>query len=146
MRVEPWVSAIGRFEADGAWVGFRPTADGYELVFGEADGSRRVAPASRPELLAAAIAYFEEALQDPPAELEATQHDLGTLLRWLHASEPDPPLAGLLLQALDGIDDGLAGDVLVARLSGALTASGIPDEQAADAVDLLVERYRALSA
>lgn len=145
MKVEPSVCAIGRFEADGAWVGFRPTADGYELVFGEADGSLLTATASRPELLAAAIAYFEEALEDSPTELEATQHDLGQLLRWLHASESDPRLAALLLQALDGIDDGLAGDVMVARLSGALTASGIPDEQA-DGVDLLAERYRALSA
>ena len=145
MTVEPPVRAIGRLEADGAWVGFRSTGAGYELVFGETDGSLRATPANRTELIAAAIAYFEEALQDPPAELEATQYDLGQLLRWLHTSEPDARMAGLLLQALDGIDDGLAGDVLVARLSGALAASGIPDEQA-DAVDLLAERYRALIA
>jgi len=143
MAVDPTVRAIGRFGADGVWVGFRPSGPGYELVFGETDGTQRATPASRSELLAVAIGYFEEGLQDPPPELEATQHDLGQLLRWLYRTESDARLGSLLLQALDGIDDGLAGDVLVGRLSSALIASGIADEQA-DAVDLLAERYRAL--
>ncbi len=139
---EPSVVAIGRLEAGGAWVGLRRSDAGYALVFGEPDGSRLTSVASRAELLAVAICYFEEAMEDAPPELEATQHDLALLLRWLLASERDSRLAALLLEALEGIDDGLAGDVMVRRLWQALDATGTPNEQAS--LDLLVDRYRSL--
>lgn len=137
--------AIGRLEPGGAWIGLRRTDAGYDLVFGRADGSPLSAPASAAELLAVAIGYFEESVDDAPPELEATHHDLALLLRAVHDREPQPARARLLLEAIEGIDDGLAGDVMVSRLSAAFDAFRTANEQA-DPIDLLADRYRALSA
>jgi len=103
-----------------------------------AEGSAR-----RAELMALAVAYYEEALDAPPPELEATQADLAELVRWLAAQEPEPRRHALFGEAIDAIDDGLAGDVVVARLNRVATTRGETDEQA-DPIDLLVSRYEAL--
>jgi hypothetical protein len=136
--------AIGRLQPGGAWIGLRRTDAGYDLVFGRADGSLLSAPASAADLLAVAIGYFEESVDDAPPELEATHHDLALLLRSLHDAESQPARARLLLEAIEGIDDGLAGDVMVSRLSAAYEACRTANEQA-DPIDLLADRYRALS-
>ena len=101
------------------------------------------------ELLAAVIAWFEESLTDPPPEIEATQEDLASAVRWLAttvdvASARGAELDRLLADALDAIDDGLAEDVVVRRLTvAATTMRGNVNEQV-DWVDLLVRRYRLL--
>ena len=86
-------------------------------------------------LLALAIAYFEEAFEDAPPEIEATHADLGELVRHVAAREGDGARKRLLGEAVDAIDDGLAGDAVANRLNAA--RSGTADEQA-DPVDLLV--------
>ncbi|HEX5397048.1 MAG TPA: hypothetical protein VFX74_08165 [Candidatus Limnocylindria bacterium] len=136
--------AIGRLLPGGPWIGLRRTDAGYDLVFGRADGSLLSAPASAADLLAVAIGYFEESVDDAPPELEATHHDLALLLRSLHDAESQPARARLLLEAIEGIDDGLAGDVMVSRLSAAYETCRTANEQA-DPIDLLADRYRALS-
>jgi hypothetical protein len=142
VAAEASVFAIGRLEPDGPWIGLRRSQPGYELVFGAGDGllTTRATPA---DLLAVAIGYFEESVDDAPPELEATHRDLASVLRFVHDEESDPRRAQLLLEALEGIDDGLAGDVMVSRLVRAYDACRTPNEQAAP-LDLLVERYRAL--
>jgi hypothetical protein len=108
--------AIGSLAPGGAWVGFRRTDEvGYELVLGQ-DGSLRVISAEPELLLAAAITYFEEALPDAPPDLEATQADLAALVRHLASRETDPGRLRLLAEAVDAIDDGLAGDAVASRL------------------------------
>jgi hypothetical protein len=127
--------AIGRVRAAGPWVGFQPSQGGYRFVAGTPDGVRgREADAD--VLLALAIGYFEEAFPDPPAEFEATQADLSGLVRHVAEQESDPARQRLLNEAVDAIDDGLAGDAVANRLNAA--RPGKPDEQA-DPVDLLVE-------
>jgi hypothetical protein len=127
-------SAIGRIRDAGPWIGFQPTSGGYRFVAGTPDGVRsREADADL--LLALAIAYFEEAFLDPPPEVEATHADLSSLVRHVAALESELTRRRLLNEAVDAIDDGLAGDAVANRLSA---ARGKPDEQA-DPVDLLVE-------
>jgi hypothetical protein len=133
--------AIGRIREDGPWVGFQPIPEGYRFVVGMPDGVRsREADADL--LLALAIAYFEEAFADPPPEVEATHADLSGLVRHVAALEDDPARRRLLNEAVDAIDDGLAGDAVANRLNAA--RPGKPDEQA-DPVDLLVELAEDLS-
>jgi hypothetical protein len=108
----------------------------------DAEGAARLT-----ELLTVAIAYYGEMLEGPPPSLEATQADLAELVRWLGTEDPDSSRRLRLSEALDAIDDGLAGDVVVARLSAALALAGFPEtDEQADALDLLVSRYEALSA
>lgn len=142
--------AVGLLTPDGAWAGFGRDEAGFHLAFGTADADPRRSSAEGSardaELLAVAVAYYEEALDAPPPEIEATQADLADLVRWLAARAEDPQRRSLLDQAVDAIDDGLAGDVIVARLSQAASGGpGEPNEQA-DPLDLLVSRYRALAA
>jgi hypothetical protein len=141
--------AIGLLTPGGAWVGFIRAGGGFRLAFSAADGaptsSRVEGSARRAELLAVALAYYEEALDAPPQELEATQADLAELVRWLTYREVDPRRHALLQEAVDAIDDGLAGDVVVARLTRAARTATETDEQA-DPVDLLVSRYEVLVA
>lgn len=138
------VFAIGRLRAGGAWVGLARAEEAYRLIFGT-DGLAEVsARASQADLLAVAIGYFEESVDDAPPELEATHHDIAELLRWLHA-HVEPAHGRLLLDVVEGIDDGVAGDVMVQRLSRAYDACRTANEQAAP-LDLLVERYSALTA
>jgi len=126
--------AIGRISPGGPWVGFQPADDGYRLLVGSGSGVRsRGADADL--LLALAIAYFEEAFEDAPPELEATHADLGELVRAVASLERNPARKRLLDEAVDAIDDGLAGDAVANRLSAA--RSPTTDEQA-DPVDLLV--------
>jgi hypothetical protein len=139
--------AIGRVDARGPWVGFVRDAAGFHLAVaqpGEAAAVSRAGGANRiGELLAAAIVYFEEALDPPPPELEATQADLAELLAWM-ATETNASRKQLVREALDAIDDGLAGDAVVARLSEARRGLGAQAVEQADAIDLLVQRVKDL--
>lgn len=140
--------AIGRLTPEGPWVGLARTPDGWRLACAAADGTA-VTSASEgadrtDELLSAAITYFEEVLAPPPPELEATQADLANMLRWLSASEPDRGRRALLDDAVDAVDDGLAGDAVVGRLAEARAPAGRIAAQAeneqADPVSLLAAR------
>lgn len=132
--------AVGRIGPGGPWVGFAPTLDdGYALVVGAPNGSRR-ADADADLLLALAIAYFEDALDAPPDELAATHADIGALVRHVAEPEADASRRRLLDEAVDAIDDGLAPDVVIARLTAALSA-----ETASDPVGRLLERARAVA-
>lgn len=124
--------AIGRLEADGPWIGFGYRAGLPRFVVGVADGMRDDA-GDRDLLLALAIAYFADAGSAAPPELEATQSDLSALVRQLIDSESDPAKRALLAEAIDAIDDGLAGDAVATKL-GAARAAG---EDAVDPVELL---------
>jgi hypothetical protein len=130
------VRAIGRIRAGGPWAGFVQRADGYHLVVGDGPSTRERA-ADRDLLLALAVSYFEEAFDDPPPELEASHADLSALVREVAASERDPRRSRLLGEAIDAIDDGLAGDAVANRLNAAREPAPHTDEQA-DPVDLLV--------
>lgn len=146
--------AVGILDALDAWVGFVREPDGYRLAFGalpHAGGAPVIAsPAEggqrRDELLAVAAAYFEEALDAPPPEVEATQADLAGLVGWVAAGEEDPVRRARMAEAMDAIDDGLAGDVVVSRLVAAGSGAELDTNEQVDAVDLLASRYRALTA
>ncbi len=135
------VLAVGRLTAGGAWVGLYRSADRWDLVFGDPDGSVPSDPlAARPDrqgLVAAAIAYFSEALADPPVAYEATQADLAELIRWLAETEPDAQAAARLREALDAVDDGLPGDTVASRLVA------VKENEQIDPIDLLVQLHRA---
>lgn len=137
--MEQAACAIGRLGADAPWVGFAPGLDdGYDIVIGPRDGSTLTLAADPTALLALAIAYFEDALDEPPEELAATHGDIGALVRHLAEHEPSPPVRRLLREAVDAIDDGLAADVVIGRLSSAFRAH--------DATSEPVELLRRLSA
>jgi hypothetical protein len=113
--------AVGRLGAGGPWVGFAPTLDdSYALVVGAVPGGPRQVPANAGDLLALALAYFEESLDAPPDDLAATHGDIGALVRHLAEHAPDDAQGRLLGEAVDAIDDGLAADATIARLSRAL--------------------------
>jgi hypothetical protein len=113
--------AVGRLGPDGPWVGFAPTLDDtYALVVGAVSGGPRQVAADADDLLALALAYFEESLDPPPDELAATHGDIGALVRNLAEHAPDEAHRRLLREAVDAIDDGLAADTTIARLSRAL--------------------------
>jgi hypothetical protein len=128
--------AIGRWQADGPWIGFQAGADAYRLCLG-VDDRLLTEEADAEALLAMAIAYFEEALAAPPPDLEATHADLSGLVRFVASHEPNDTRRAGLAEAIDAIDDGLAGDA-VARLLAACRV-GMTNEQI-DPVDLLVTR------
>jgi hypothetical protein len=131
--------AIGRVGQGGPWVGFVDQAGGYRLAVG-LPGRVLTTEAEPDLLLALAIAYFEDALDDPPPDIEATHADVGRMVRdvALHAA---PERRSLLEEAVDAIDDGLAEDAVINRLAAA--RAGTAKEQA-DPVDLLLERVRDL--
>jgi hypothetical protein len=128
--------AIGRWRPDGPWVGFQADPDGYRLCVGAGD-DLVCEEADADALLGLAITYFEEVLEGAPPDLEATHGDLSELVRFVAAREGDPARRALLAEAVDAIDDGLAGDAVAGRL--AACRAGTANEQA-DAVDLLVAR------
>ena len=133
--------AVGRLAAGGPWVGFAPTLDdGYALVVEGPSGSGR-SQADADLLLALAIAYFEDALDAPPDDLAATHADIASLVRHVAGAEVDASRRRLLEEAVDAIDDGLAADVVIARLSVVLSA-----DAAADPVAWLLERAGSLVA
>lgn len=127
------VRAIGRPETDGPWIGFGLRGDAYRLVVGTKGQVKDVA-AGTDLLLALAVAYFAEALDEAPPDFEATQSDLSALVRHLMSTEADNGRRGLLSEALDAIDDGLAGDAVAGRLA----AARYPGSEPADPVELLV--------
>jgi hypothetical protein len=113
--------AVGRLGPDGPWVGFAPTLDDtYALVVGALPGGPRQVEAEPGDLLALAVLYFEESLDAPPDELAATHGDIGALVRHLAEHAPDEAHRRLLAEAVDAVDDGLAADATIARLSRAL--------------------------
>jgi hypothetical protein len=126
---------IGRTGPDGPWVGFADEPDGYRLVVADHRGEHH-RPADAGILLALAIAYFEEALEDAPPDREATHADLSALVRHVAERETRPELRAMLAEAVDAIDDGLPGDAVAGRLG--MAWAGITDERA-DPVDLLVK-------
>ena len=72
--------AIGRLEPDGPWVGFVRGDAGYRLAVG-AGGAPLTGDADADLLLALAIVYFENVLEDPPPSIEATHADVSDLVR-----------------------------------------------------------------
>jgi hypothetical protein len=137
------LSIIGRPSPSGPWLGVARDADGaFVLAFVEPDLERwSSVPASRLDLMLAVLGYFSEPAESPPADLEATQADVAELSRWLADSEPDPERRQLLEEAVDAIDDGLAGEAVAGALMRAarpLTAGEIERE---DPLALLLERY-----
>lgn len=134
--------AIGRLEPGGPWIGFDHIGDRYRLIV---DSGARVqtAPADDDLLLALAIAHFAEAFGGAPPDLEATQADLSVLVRHLMQRAAGPRQRGLLAEALDAIDDGLAGDAVASRLS---EARGATNDRAdpVDPIELLLTRAQEL--
>ena len=126
--------AIGRLGADGPWIGFGYRAGVPHLVVGAADGMHDV-PADRDLVLALGIAHFAEAFDEAPPDFEATQSDLSALVRQLRGTETDAGRRALLGEAIDAIDDGLAGDAVAERLAAARS----PATASLDPVELLLE-------
>ena len=115
--------SVGRLGSDGPWIGFAPTVDdGYALVVGGASPTRVTAEPE--DLIALALAYFEELLPEPPEELAATLGDIAGIVR--HAADriSDPGRRRTYDEAVDAIDDGLAADVVVDRLARAFGDGG----------------------
>lgn len=126
------VCAVGRLEPDGPWIGFGFRGETCQIVLGIGKEVRD-ASADTDLLLALAIAHFAEAVDEAPPDIEATQSDLSALVRHLIGAEADPGRRALLAEALDAIDDGLAGDAVAGRLSAARS----PEYDGTDPVDLL---------
>jgi hypothetical protein len=135
------IRAIGRATADGPWIGFGYRAGVPHLVLGVSDGTRD-APADGDLLLALAIAYFTEAFDGAPPDVEATQSDLSALVRNLMGTETQAGRRALLAEALDAIDDGLAGDAVAEKLAAARSPASASD----DPVEQLLQEARQLSA
>ena len=137
--------AIGRLAGGAAWLGLEPNDDGWRVVFGDATRERSAAaPADeqRELVLAAAGVYFEDALDDPPLDREATHGDIAAIIGWLVQSERDADRRRRLREALDAVEDGLAVDEVIGRL----LAAGAQDvNEPADWVDRLEDAYRSLS-
>jgi hypothetical protein len=134
------VRAIGRLAPGGPWIGFGARAGAWRCVVGT-DAGTRDAPADVELLLALAIAHFAEAFGEAPPDIEATQSDLSLLVRHLIGTQPDAGRRALLTEALDAIDDGLAGDAVAARL----TAASSPGSDRADPVELVLAAARELT-
>ena len=117
-------------------------ADGREVADEGSAALRRRA------LLALAIAYFEEALDDaPPDAAEATHQDMAELVSWLASAALAPDERVAARQALDAVEDGLAGDAVTLLLIALFERSDerTPAPQAsADPVGFLAERASAL--
>jgi hypothetical protein len=118
---------VGRLGPDGPWLGFVPTIeDGYALVVAGPPSGSRQAPASPDDLVALALAYFEESLDEPPEELAATHGDIAAIIRHAADRAPDGASRTAFAAAVDAIDDGLAADVVIERLAKAFGAGGDP--------------------
>jgi hypothetical protein len=132
--------AVGRLTPQGPWIGFQPAASGYRFVVG-LNGALRSSEADVDLLLALAIAYFTEALEAAPPEMEATQADLSALITDLAQRETDARVRSLLGEALDAIDDGLAGDAVAGRRAAARRHGA----EAIDPIELLRTREMELA-
>ena len=118
--------AVGRLGPNGPWLGFVPTLDdGYALVVSDASGSRR-SEATAEDLVALALVYFEESLDEPPDEVAATHGDIGAIVRHAADRAGDGPARVAFGEAVDAIDDGLAADVVIERLATAFGTGGDP--------------------
>jgi hypothetical protein len=118
--------AVGRLRPGDPWLGFAPTLeDAYALVVGTESGPRKGA-ADADDLLSLAILYFEEALDEPPEDLAATHADIGSLVRHVAEAEGDPARRRVLDEAVDAIDDGLAADEVIRRLTRGLVGGEEP--------------------
>jgi hypothetical protein len=134
--------AIGRLQGGGPWIGFTRTGGSYRLAVGQEDDVR-TDEADDGLLLALAIVYFEDVLEDPPPSIEATHADLSDLVRSVAERAADAEGRRLLDEAVDSIDDGLAVDEVIGRLAAARARTA---KEQADPVDLLRERAATLSA
>ena len=133
--------AVGLLGPGGRWIGFAPTLDdGYALVIGSDDGSAARAAATPDELIAIAIAYFADELPEPPEALAATHGDIAALIRHVAAGEAEMERARLLEESVDAIDDGLAADVVVGRLSRCLSSDEEPEARLRRRAAELLER------
>lgn len=119
--------AIGRPAPGGPWIGFGLRGGEWRYLLG-ADEGVRDGPADADLLLAIAIAHFAEAFDEAPPDIEATQSDLSALVVHLIDEERDAGRRALLVEALDAIDDGLAGDAVAARLAAARSAGSDRDD------------------
>ena len=118
---------MGRLGPDGPWVGFAPTLDdGYALVVGDWRHGGPLRCRSRRPRLRWRCAYFEEALEAAPEDLAATHADIGSLVRHLAAAERRADVRRRLVEAVDAVDDGLAADVVVGRLTACLEGEEEP--------------------
>lgn len=135
------VRAVGRPLKGGPWVGFGHRAGSLRLVV-QAGSGFRDEPAGQDVVLALAIAYFTEALDAAPFDLEATQSDLSALVRQLMPGEADPEQRALFAEAIDAIDDGLAGDAVAEKLEAARSNRA----DTIDPVELLSRKVRELTA
>ena len=135
------VRAVGRIEANGPWIGFGYRAGASQFVVGSADWLRDE-PADQDLMLALAIAYFAGAVAEAPPDLEATQSDLSGLVRHLIGAEAEPARRALLGEAMDAIDDGLAGDAVAEKLEAARSDR----VDAADPVEVLSMKARQIAA
>lgn len=133
--------AVGRLDAGGPWVGFGFRGSAWRYVVGTNAGVRD-APADGDLLLAVAIAHFSGALDEAPPDIEATQSDLFALVQHLVDTQPDAGRRALLIQALDAIDDGLAGDAVAGRLAAARS----PGAGRVDPVEQVLAAARELTA
>jgi hypothetical protein len=137
--------AIGRLADGAAWLGLEPHDGGWRVVFGDVTRERSAeasADEQRELVLAAAGVYFEDALDDPPPDREATHEDIAAIIGWLVQSERDADRRRRLREALDAVEDGLAVDEVIGRL----LAAGAQDvNEPADWVDRLEDAYRSLS-
>ena len=119
--------AVGRLGPDEPWIGFAPALDdGYDLVMDVQGDELARARAADEDVLALAVAYFEEALGEPPEELAAMHADIGSLVRHVAERVRDAEPKRLLREAVDAIDDGLAADVVVGRLRRCLAGDEEP--------------------
>ena len=133
--------AIGRLEAGGPWIGFGYRGGAFRIVM-EASGGMRDAAADQDLILALAIAHFAGALEEAPPDLEATQSDLSAVVRHLMNAEVDPARRALLSEALDAIDDGLAGDAVAEKLGAARSRR----DDAVDPVEVLSRKAGEIAA
>ena len=117
--VEVAACAVGRLGADGPWVGFAPTLDdGYALVVGGADGGR----AERPRGGGRPARAGDRLLRGRrwPSRPRSWRRRTATSARSCATSpscEDEPTRRRRLGEAVDAVDDGLAADVVVGRLS-----------------------------
>jgi hypothetical protein len=132
--------AIGRVPPGDRWIGFALRGDTCHFVTA-VDDDVRYAAAEPDLLLALAIAHFAEVFEEPPPDIEATQADLSALVRYLMREEADPGRRALLSEALDAIDDGLAGDAVANRL----VAARSPRTSRIDPAELLQSRANELA-
>ncbi len=135
------VRAIGRLGPGGPWIGFGLRGTAWRCLVGSDDAVRE-APADADLLLALAIAHFAEAFDEAPPDIEATQSDLSALVRHLIHTQPEVERRALLTQALDAIDDGLAGDAVAGRLAAARS----PGSEGVDPIDQVLAAARELTA